>query len=114
MSLAIADTGLPPDDDEVRTAANYRCFRFESACDAEKDLASLRITPAFGEIGKDPAWAFNAIHSFDIKAGVVDFASQIFRSVEVGGGEVIETFRRVPMISVAEITLDDGGKIAIA
>jgi len=98
----------------VRAAANYGWFRLESAGDAEKNLASFRIIPAFGEIGKDPARALDAIQSFDIKPGVAYFASEIFRPVKVGGGEVIETLGRVPMISVAQVALDDGGKITIA
>ena len=98
----------------MRAAPNDRRFRLERARYLQDDLASFRIAPALDEIRKNPARAFDPVQSLDLEAGVDDFTAQILGPMEICCREVIEPIRRVLMMPVDEVTLDDPGELAVA
>src|SRR5262249_31913757 len=70
--------------------------------------AMRRIAPALREVGQEGPRPFDRVEGDAFEAGLLALFRELVRFVEVGGREVAELARLVPVLAVREVALDDG------
>ncbi|HEX6535201.1 MAG TPA: hypothetical protein VF041_11415 [Gemmatimonadaceae bacterium] len=105
---------LAPDDQQVRAATDHGGLRLERPRHSHEDLASGRIVPAIHEVRQHPPRSFDPVQALDLEAGVPDLPPKLVRSMKVRRGEVVEPVRRVLVMAVEQIALDDARERGVA
>ena len=93
--------------------AEKRRFRFEQPGHFEQNGTATRIGQPGCDIREQPGRALHSEYPVEVQTGIRHFSGQLVRAMEVCRGEVVEPFAQVPMLTVAEVSLDDGGEAGI-
>jgi len=101
-------------DDEMRTTPDHLGLRLEKPCETHQIVARSLVVPPLDEIRENPSRSFDSIQSFDVEARSTDFIPQFLWPVKVCRREVIESIRRIFMLTIEEIALYDAVERRIA
>ena len=78
---------------------------------AEDALAIIDVVEPFVQ---QPPWSFHADHGVEVKAGIQNLRAELVRKMEERRGEPLRAVRRVAVLTVGQISLDDRIKHRVA
>src|SRR5205085_3452916 len=93
--------------EDVGADAEHTRLPLDAGKGIEQLLPPTVVAPARLELGEDPAGAFHGQQIGQDEPGVADLPDQLVRVVQVGGGEPSPPGRRVAVLPLPQITLDD-------
>src|SRR2546421_9560474 len=93
--------------EEVGADSEHARLPLDPGNGLEQLLPPAVVAPARLEIGEDPAGAFHGQQIGEDEPGVADLPDQLVRVVEGGGGGPLRPGRRVAVLPLPQIALDD-------
>jgi hypothetical protein len=91
----------------MRANSQQAWLRFQDPGNLQKSLAVIRIVPPLIEVCDEPSGALDSVETGQGEAGVSNFAPQFIRMVEECIRKIVRIARRIPMLAVFQVPIDD-------